>query len=334
MSYISLLNAFSGGYIALTVIGGIIVIAGIILFCLVPMKTWLTALFSGAFIHMYKLISLRLRKIKAMEVVKPYITAKKANLKVSLADIESLYLAKGDCERALSALIFAKSASIPVDFEFVKALELAGQNSVEVLESSVNPKVIEVEGKGITQDSIELIVKAKATILVRLENFLGGLGEDTISGRIQKKLLSNLALAPSHKVILSAPHKLATDVLNSGCDEGCAYQLKSIEIVNVDVGRDIGAEMVAKSAQKELALAQVESERVKNNAIIREQQMKIKTQEMKSAVLSAEAEVPRAIAEAIKEGRFSVMDYYKLMNLQADTAMRRSMMNSDDARGE
>lgn len=336
MSYYSLLNAISAGYIALIVVGGLLVLAGVILFCVVPMKTWFTALFSGVYVSMGKLASLKLRKIKAMDIVRPYIAARKAKLKVKFNDIESLYLAGGDCNRAVSALTLAKSAGLEVEFEGVKALELAGQDSVAVLESSVNPRVVLVEAKAISQDAIELVVKAKITISVNLENFIGGLGEDTIVAKVQKMLISNIALSPNHKLVLSAPHKLATGILNGKCDKGCAYKLRSIEITSVDLGRDVGAEMIAKNAQKDIALAQVEAERMKNNAIIREQQMKAKAQEMKSVVLAAEAEVPKAIADAIKEGRFSVMDYYKLMNLQADTAMRRSVMsnNDDTARGE
>lgn len=319
------------GIIALSVVGGIILIAAILLFAIVPMKTWITALFSRSHISMLKLASLRFRKKKPMEVAELYIMARRAKLDLSFVDIEGYYLEGGNCKEAISALSFAKSANLPVDFEKVKALAFSGQNPVAVLESAVKPKILDISGiKAISQDNIEVIVDARATLKLNINNVIGGLSEDTITSKIQKQIIANIALSANHKSVLASPNDLIMGVLNANQYAGCAYNLVSVEITHVDIGRDIGAEMIAKNAEKEIALAQVEAERHKNDAMIEAEQMKVRTEEMKTAVLEAEAEVPKAIAEAIKEGRFSVMDYYKLMNLQADTAMRRSMMNRDD----
>ena len=216
-----------------------------------------------------------------------------------------------------------------VNFDMIKSLEFAGQDSMEVMNSYVNPKMVEIDGiKAIAQDSIELIVKAKAGLKINLNNFLTGLGQESLEARIQKLIIQNIALSANHKTVLSSPNKLLAG-LNKEIDEGNIYNLVSLEIMNVDIGRDVGAEMVAKSVQRDIALAQVEAEKKKNDALLAEQQAKIEMQEMKTNVLSAEAEVPKALAQAIQEGRFSIMDYYKLMNLQADTAMRRSVSGQD-----
>lgn len=326
---LSLLNTISGGYIALIVIGGVLLLSLIALFVIVPMKAWFTALFSKAHVSMARLISLRWRKINVMAVLENYIMARNAKLDLKFTDIEAFYLTGADIKRALSALIFAKSANMNVNFDMIKALELAGQDSVEVLNSYANPKMVEIADiKAIAQDSIELIVKAKAGIKVNLNNFLTGIGQESLEARVQKLIIQNIALSASHKAILSSPDRLLVG-LNSEIDEGCMYSLVSLEIMNVDVGRDVGAEMVAKSAQKDMALAQAEAERRKNDAIVATEQAKRETEEQKANVLSAEAEIPKALAQAIQEGRFSVMDYYKLMNLQADTAMRRSVSGQD-----
>lgn len=321
----------TAGIIALSVIGGIILIAFILLFAIVPMKTWIMALFSRSHVSMLKLASLRFRKMKPMEITQFYIMAKRAKLDLSFIDIEGYYLAGGNCKEAISALSFAKSANLPVDFEKIKAIAFSGQNPIEVLESAVKPKTINITGiKAISQDNIEVIVDVRATLKLNLNNIIGGLSEDTIMSKIQKQVITNIALSANHKSVLASPNDLIVGVLSANQYAGCLYNLVSVEVLHVDIGRDIGAEMIAKNAEKEIALAQVEAEKHKHAAIIEAEQMKVRTEEMKTAVLEAEAEVPKAIAEAIKEGRFSVMDYYKLMNLQADTAMRRSMMNRDD----
>lgn len=322
-----------GGIIALSVIGALILAGFITFFCVVPIKTWLTALCSKAHVSMSKLVSLKYRKIVPMEVVKPYIMATKAGLGIKLEDIETLFLSGANCEKVLSSLIFAKSANLNFSFEEAKALQFAGQDPLLVLQNAVSAKMLDIEVKAIAQDMIELIVKLQASVKINIKNVISGLSEDTIISRVKKKVVENIGLSPSHKAVLNAPHKLLTGVMDGKIDKDCTYSLLSLEVVHVDIGRDVGAELVAKNAQRDISIAQVEAERMKHAALIKEQQMKAKTEEMKAEVLQAEAEVPRAIADAIKEGRFSIMDYYKLMNMQADTAMRRAMTSRDEEPG-
>lgn len=331
---ISLLNAFGTVHIVLCAVGGVLLLSLILMFCIVPMKTWFIALFSNAHVSMAKLISLKSRKIKPMDVVNPYIMSRKAKLKLKFRDIEAFYLAGGDCVRAITSLSLAKNANLNVTFDQIKSLELSGQATNEILDSVIRPKIIQFNANGIAKDNIEIITKVKATVQANIDNIVGGFGEDTIIARIQSFITASIGSSEDNKYILSAPNNLVEGILDAKLDEGCSLSLKSVEICGVDLGRDIGAEMATKNSQRDIALAQIEAERMKNSAMIREQQMRAKAEEMKSVVLSAEAEVPKAIAEAVKEGRFSIMDYYKLMNLQADTAMRRSMIRDDSDGGE
>ena len=333
---LSLLNALSGGHIFLIVFASLIAVAVALLFGIVPMKSWLIGLFSKNYISMAKLASLRFRKINPKPIVDAFILAKRGGLTLTFAEIEAFILAGGDVNRAIAALMFAKDAHIDADFALVKSLEFEGKNSLQVLGESVNPKVIMITSiKAIAQDNIELVIDAKVGLKLNPVNCIGGLGEESISARVQKLIIANVAKCPNHKLILLTPDKLLVG-LDAELDEGCQYNVVALEIARVDIGRDVGAEMLAKSTQKDIALAQVEAERKKNDAIVEAEQAKLKVEEMKAEVLEAEAEVPRALAEAVKEGRFSIMDYYKLMNLQADTAMRRAIMtkDEDDLRGE
>lgn len=335
MNYISLLG-FAAGYIALCAIGGILLIALIILCIVVPMKAWFTALLSRAYISMAKLTSMKFRKVNPMQIVETYIMVKKAKLLVTVTELETLYLAGGDCKKVISALILATSAKMPITFEQLQAIDLSDRDVTEVIENSIHTKIISMPDiRAIAQDNIEIIASVKLSVKLNINQILIGTEEETLKAKVAKHIIANIALSPNHQSILSAPQKLVEGILSKRYDEGSIYILQSADISNIDLGRDVGAEMVAKSAEKDRALAMVEAEKMKNMAAIREQQMKAKAQEMKSVVLAAEAEVPKAIAEAIKEGRFSVMDYYKLMNLQADTAMRRAIINKDDnPRGE
>lgn len=334
---LSLLNALTGGHIFLIVLGSLIAVAVALLFGIVPMKSWLTGLLSKNYISMAKLASLRFRRINPKPFVDAYILAKRGGLELTFAEIEAFILAGGDVTRAISALMFAKDAHVDVDFALVKSLEFEGKNSLQILGESVNPKVILVDNiKAIAQDKIELVIDAKVGLKLNPANCIGGLGEESISARVQKLIIANVAKCPNHKILLTTPDKLLVG-LDDKLDEGCQYKVVSLEIARVDLGRDVGAEMAAKNTQKDIALAQVEAERRKNDAIVEAEQAKLRVEEMKAQVLEAEAEVPRALAEAVKEGRFSIMDYYKLMNLQADTAMRRAIMTKDgddDPRGD
>lgn len=323
----SLLLALTNTHIALISVGSAVLLIGALIFILVPMKTWFTAIFSGCYIRMSKLASLRMRKLKPMTVAKLYIRSKKAKLGLKFNDIESIYLAGLDYDNLLNAYTFAKSAKIPVNFEGVKSIYFAGYKPLEVFETAVKPKVVTLhEIKGICKDNYELILTAKVALQLNLQNFLGGVGEESVLATAQEQILTNIAACKNHRDIICKPELAAEQVNNLNFYRKSAYSVVSCEIIGVDIGRDMTIEMNAKTAEKELAFAQVEAERRKNDAIIETEQAKARVEELKAEVLEAEAEVPRAISEAIREGRFSVMDYYKLMNLQADTAMRRAVL--------
>ncbi len=331
---ISMLLALTGGDIALIVIAAIIVAVVALVFAFVPMKSYLTALISKSHVSMAKLASLRARKIKPFPLVELYLMARKGGLSVDFNFIESLSLCGCDAKRAIEALMYAKSAALKVDEEFVKGVEIKGVNSLELLQQTANPKNLTLSKvSAICKDQIEILVDLSVAVKLELDHYNDGLESDTILARLQKMVITNAANAASHTDLLKNPNALLVGIESIG--EGGSYSVVSVEVTKIDLGRDMASEMAAKVAQSEIANAQIETERRKGDAIVEEQQAKVRLQEMKSAVLEAEAEVPKALAQAIKEGRFSVMDYYKLMNLQADTAMRRNMTTKvDGMRGE
>lgn len=324
------LMLLGGGAIAGIVVGSIALVMLILFFCLVPIKPYFTALFSGAYISSFKLMSLRFRKISIMPILNAYILSKKSKLGIKFNDLETLALAGGSCDEVVSALIKAKGAGLKLSFNDAKAIDLSTHNVVDAVESVTSPKQYEIFSiKAVTKDNFELEVSAKISVKARLEAIIGGLGENTLEAKVSKYIMTKISSLNNHKN--ATPYNLTENILKSGLDIGNGYQLLSVDISSINVSRDVGAELAAKDLERIRMQAQIEAERQKNYASLQAEQMKIKTQEMQSAVLEAEAEVPKAIAEAIRDGRFSVMDYYKLMNLQADTAMRRAMVGKDDA---
>lgn len=319
----------SGGAIAGIVVGAVVLTFLILFFAIVPVKPYFTALFSKCHISCFKLMSLRFRKVNIMPILNAYIMAKKSKLNVKFNDLESIMLAGGSCEDVVKALIKAKGASISLSFEECKSIELSSYNVVEVIESVILPKQYLINSiKATTKDNFELEVSAKISIKAKLNDIVGGLGEETLEAKVSKFIMTKISSLSNHKN--ATPYNLTEDILKSGLDKGNGYQLLSVDVCSINVSRDIGAELAAKDLERIKMQAQIDADRQKNYAQLQAEQMKIKTQEMKTQVLEAEAEVPKAIAEAIRDGRFSVMDYYKLMNLQADTAMRRAMINKDE----
>ncbi len=319
----------SGGAIAGIVVGAVVLTFLILFFAIVPVKPYFTALFSKCHISCFKLMSLRFRKVNIIPILNAYIMAKRSKLNVKFNDLESIMLAGGSCEDVVKALIKAKGASISLSFEECKSIELSSYNVVEVIESVILPKQYLINSiKAITKDNFELEVSAKISIKAKLNDIVGGLGEDTLEAKVSKFIMTKISSLSNHKN--ATPYNLTEDILKSGLDKGNGYQLLSVDVCSINVSRDIGAELAAKDLERIKMQAQIDADRQKNYAQLQAEQMKIKTQEMKTQVLEAEAEVPKAIAEAIRDGRFSVMDYYKLMNLQADTAMRRAMINKDE----
>ena len=325
----SQLLALSGGAIAGICIGAVAVVIITMLLILVPLKPYFTALFSGAYVSMAKLISLKLRKVNCLSIIEAYILAKKSKLNVKFNDLEAHHLAEGSCKNIVSALIKAQDANIALSFKQSCAIDLSGQNILEVLDSVIIPQTFQIAFiKGITKDNFELEVIAKIAVKAKLEAVIGGLSENTLEDKVTKFIVTKINSVSDHKQ--ANPYNLTEGILNAGLDNENAYQLVSADVVSVNISRDIGAEMAEKELERIKIQAQMQADKERNQAIIEAEQLKARTQEMKTAVLEAEAEVPRAIAEAIRDGRLSVMDYYKLMNLQADTAMRRALINKDE----
>jgi len=340
MSYTSLLN-FGTVEIVLVSLFGAIFVGLIVYLCFVPMKNYLTALFSGAYIATFRLISIKNRKLDVAHIVNSYIMAKKSKLKISLKDIEALILSGGNAADVISAMNMASHANLKLDFETASAIELCTHNVIELVSNSINSKVVEVvDIAAYTQDDIELTVKARMSVKVNLTKVREGLGLEDLKGTINAWVLENIAKAKTYKDVLREPNKsLLSNLDFRVITQKSMYNVIDINISAVEVGRDLNVEREIKSAEKERIFAQIEAERRKNAEEIKEIRQRTKTEEMKSAVLEAEADVPRALSEAIKEGRFNVMDYYKLMNLQADTALRRAIISEkpedpDDNEGD
>lgn len=328
MSYQSLLN-FGTAEIVLVSVFGAIFLGLVIYLCFVPMKNYFTALFSGAYIPTFRLISIKNRKLDVAHVVNSYIMEKKSKLNISLKELESLILSGGDAMNTISAINMAKSAGLELDFALATAIELSSHNVLNIVADSVNSKVVEVRDiVAFAQDDIELNVTARMSVKVNLAKYKDGLGIDDLKGSINSWILENIARAKSYKDVLREPNKsLLRNIDFKAVTQKSMYNIIDINISAVEVGRDLNIEREIKSAEKEKIFAQIEAERRLNAEQIKEIKARTKTEEMKATVLEAEADVPRALSDAIKEGRFNVMDYYKLMNLQADTALRRAIVN-------
>ena len=281
---------------------------------------------------MSRLVGMRLRKIKIGMIVDSYIKAKKAGLDINIAELETHYLAQGDVVKVVNALISAHSANIDLKIKTAMAIELAGRDVLNAVKVSVNPKVIETPVvSAIAKDGIELRAKAKVTVRANISRLIGGAGEETIIARVGEGVVTTVGSAVSHKELLENPDRISRTVLDKGLDSGTAYEILSIDIADIDVGRNIGAQLQMDQAEADKRIAQAKAEERRALAVAREQEMKAKTQEMRASVVAAEAEVPKAISEAFRSGRLGIMDYYNMQNIQADTAMRNAIggMDSD-----
>ena len=318
-----------GGWIVLSIV---LVLGIVIFFAMVPVSLWFRALVSGAPISMSRLVGMRLRKIKIGMIVDSYIKAKKAGLDINIAELETHYLAQGDVVKVVNALISAHSANIDLKIKTAMAIDLAGRDVLNAVKVSVNPKVIETPVvSAIAKDGIELRAKAKVTVRANISRLIGGAGEETIIARVGEGVVTTVGSAVSHKELLENPDRISRTVLDKGLDSGTAYEILSIDIADIDVGRNIGAQLQIDQAEADKRIAQAKAEERRALAVAREQEMKAKTQEMRASVVAAEAEVPKAISEAFRSGRLGIMDYYNMQNIQADTAMRNAIggMDSD-----
>lgn len=310
------------------------VIIGVLLFLLIffyflPFGLWISAQFAGVRVNLFQLAFMRIRKVPPGIIVKALVTATKAGLKVTRDDLEAHYLAGGRIVSVINALISADKANIDLDFRTATAIDLAGRDVFEAVQLSVNPKVIHTPPiAAVAKDGIQLIAKARVTVRANIRRLVGGAGEETIIARIGEGVVSSIGSSLSHKQVLENPDVISKTVLAKGLDAGTAFEILSIDIADIDVGKNIGAQLQMDQAQADKNIAQAKAEERRAMAIASEQEMKAKAQEARAKVIEAEAEIPKALAAAFINGNLGVMDYYKMQNVQADTTMRDSISKS------
>ncbi|MCR5553716.1 MAG: flotillin-like protein FloA [bacterium] len=330
---LSLLAMSAGGIVALSLAGALVLALLIVLFIMVPLKIWFRALVSGAHVSMGRLIGMKIRKVKLQDIVLSYISARKAGLNLSIDDLETHYLAGGNVERVVKALISAHSANIDLNFQTAKAIDLAGRDIYEAIRTSVVPRVIETPLiSAVAKDGVELKVKAKVTVTSNIHRQISGAGEDTIIARVGEGIVTTVGSADTHKIVLENPDLISATVLAKGLDNGTAFEILSIDIADIDVGVNVGARLNIDKAIAQKKISEAKAEERKSMAVAQEQEMKAKVQEMQAELLRAEADVPKAMAKALNEGKMNMMDYYKLKNLQADTEMRKQIAKEEKNR--
>jgi uncharacterized protein YqfA (UPF0365 family) len=309
-------------------IGFIIIIGALVLFfalffSFVPVGLWISALAANVKVSIFNLIGMRLRRVKPDKIVIPLIKAIKGGITLNVNQLEAHYLAGGNVDTVVNALIAAHRANMDLPFERAAAIDLAGRNVLEAVKMSVNPKVIETPNvSAVAKDGIELLAKARVTVRANLDRLIGGAGETTVLARVGEGIVTTVGSAHSHKEVLENPDKISQTVLSKGLDAGTAFEILSIDIADVDVGRNIGAQLQTLQAEADKNIAQAKAEERRAMAVAREQEMKAAVQEMRAKVVEAEALVPEALAFALREGKIGVMDYYNLQNVIADTQMR------------
>ena len=327
---LSMLNASSTAlYVWLGVLG-VLVIAIAVFIGVVPISVWIRAMVSGAHISAMRLIGMKLRHIEVGMLVDCYINAKKAGVQLTIDDLETHFMAGGNVERVVDALITAHGAKIELSVETAKAIDLANRDILAAVKQSVNPVVITTpEIAAVAKDGIELRVKARVTVQSNINKLIGGAGEDTIIARVGEGIVTTVGSAETHEDVLENPDLISKTVLNKGLDSGTAFNILSIDIADIDVGRNIGAKLQAERAEADMQIAQAKAEERRAMAIAAEQEMRAKTQEMRANLLNAESEVPKAISTAFSNGQIGVLDYYKMQNILADTNMRNSLSGGE-----
>ncbi|MEI3613345.1 flotillin-like protein FloA [Pseudogracilibacillus sp. SO30301A] len=309
--------------IAPIIIIALILIALVILFTFVPVALWISALAAGVKVGLFTLVGMRLRRVVPSRVINPLIKAYKAGLDVTTNQLESHYLAGGNVDRVVNALIAAHRANINLSFERGAAIDLAGRNVLEAVQMSVNPKVIETPFiSGIAMDGIEVKALARITVRANIDRLVGGAGEETVIARVGEGVVSTIGSSDTHKQVLENPDSISHTVLSKGLDSGTAFEILSIDIADVDIGKNIGAILQTDQAQADKNIAQAKAEERRAMAVALEQEMTAKVEEMHARVVEAEAEVPKALAEALRSGNMGVMDYLNYQNINADTDMR------------
>ena len=306
----------------------VLAVAALVLFFFVAsaLSLWIQALISGAHVGLLNIVFMRFRKVPPKLVVESKIMAVKAGLEIATDDLESHYLAGGNVLRVVQALIAADKATIPLPFKRAAAIDLAGRNVLEAVQMSVNPKVIETPlVAAVAKDGIQLKAISRVTVRANIDRLVGGAGEDTILARVGEGIVTTIGSAGSHKEVLENPDSISRVVLKKGLDAGTAFEILSIDIADVDVGKNIGAALETDRAEADKRIAQAKAEERRAMAVAAEQEMKAKVQDMRAKVVEAEAEVPLAMAEAFRKGHLGVMDYYRMRNVDADTQMREKI---------
>jgi uncharacterized protein YqfA (UPF0365 family) len=310
--------------LVLAIIAGIIVISVFLTF--VPVMLWVSALAAGVRVSIFTLIGMRLRRVIPSRVVNPLIKAHKAGIDVTTNQLESHYLAGGNVDRVVNALIAAQRANIELSFERSAAIDLAGRDVLQAVQMSVNPKVIETPFiAGVAMDGIEVKAKARITVRANIDRLVGGAGEETVIARVGEGIVSTIGSSENHKKVLENPDMISRTVLSKGLDAGTAFEILSIDIADVDIGKNIGAILQTDQAEADKKIAQAKAEERRAMAVAEEQEMVARVQEMRAKVVQAEAEVPLAMAEALKSGNIGAMDYLNFQNISADTDMRDSI---------
>ncbi|GIN89661.1 UPF0365 protein YqfA [Siminovitchia terrae] len=311
-------------FLLVVIVIAIIVVSVLITF--VPIGLWISALAAGVKVGIFTLIGMRLRRVIPRRVVEPLIKAHKAGLPVATNQLESHYLAGGNVDRVVNALIAAQRANIELTFERAAAIDLAGRDVLEAVQMSVNPKVIETPFiAGVAMDGIEVKAKARITVRANIDRLVGGAGEETVIARVGEGVVSTIGSSDNHKKVLENPDMISRTVLAKGLDAGTAFEILSIDIADVDIGKNIGAQLQTDQAEADKKIAQAKAEERRAMAVANEQEMKARVEEMRAKVVEAEAEVPLAMSEALKSGNLGVMDYLSLRNIDADTDMRDSI---------
>jgi uncharacterized protein YqfA (UPF0365 family) len=317
--------------VSFLVMAALAVIVLAVFFSFFPVMLWISALASGVRVGIFTLVAMRLRRVIPSRIVNPQIKATKAGLGLSINHLESHYLAGGNVDRVVNALIAAQRANIPLGFERAAAIDLAGRDVLLAVQMSVNPRVIETPTvAAVAKDGIEVKVKARVTVRANIDRLVGGAGEETIIARVGEGIVTTVGSSASHKDVLENPDSISRTVLGKGLDAGTAFEILSIDIADVDVGKNIGAYLQTEQAEADKRIAQAKAEERRAMAVAQEQEMKAKVVEMRARVVESESQVPLAMADALRQGKIGVMDYMNLKNIDADTQMRSSIGKVND----
>jgi uncharacterized protein YqfA (UPF0365 family) len=322
-------SMLSVGVVVTLVFIGVVLL--VMFFHFIPIALWIRAVASGVYVSFLTLFGMRFRKVNPSAIVDPLITARKAGLDISIDELEIHYLSGGHVQRVVNALISADKAQIPLTFKQATAIDLAGRDVFEAVQVSVNPKVITTpKVAAMAKDGIQLLALARVTVRANVNRLVGGAGEETILARVGEGIVSTIGSATSHKAVLENPDLISKTVLSKGLDAGTAFEILSIDIADVDVGKNIGAELQTDQAEADKRIAQAKAEERRALAVAMEQEFKAEAQNQRAKVIAAEAQVPLAMAEAFRNGNLGVMDYQRYRNIQADTTMRQAIAGEGD----